>query len=297
MEMQENLYCFGVEVIYSPLPADELFAALDFDYSGYEDLENHTFWHTVYASGEAERAEKFAAFRAASEIWCRDLGVELGRTKEFTLAREDWAEAWKKYFHSIEISPRLLIRPSWLDDAPKPGQKVLTIDPGMSFGTGQHATTLYCLECIDRLAATEKIDSMLDAGCGSGILSIAGGIAGIGTIDAFDLDPDAVHIAKENIALNHLGNIVPTEGDAAVYAGRPEKYDLVCANILGHLLIKFRHNIVRWVRDGKFLVLAGILNREFDEVSAKFTELGFVEMERKTLREWTSGCFRKMEKA
>ncbi len=296
MEIQDKLFCFGVEIRYSPLPADELFAALDFDYSGFEDLENHTFWHTVYASSEKERAEKFAAFRAASEIWVRDLGVELGDTKEFTLAREDWTEAWKKYFHAIEISERLLICPSWLDETPKPGQKVLTIDPGMSFGTGQHATTLYCLECIDRLAATEKIGSMLDAGCGSGILSIAAGISGIPVIDAFDLDPDAVKISKENLALNHLAGIEPTEGDAAVYPGRPEKYDLVCANILGHLLIKFRHNIASWVRGGRFLVLAGILNREFDEVSAKFTELGFVEMERKSLREWTSGCFRKKEK-
>ncbi|MCQ2377629.1 MAG: 50S ribosomal protein L11 methyltransferase [Victivallaceae bacterium] len=296
MRSPEKLYCFGVEVRYSPLPGDELFAALGFDFSSYEDLENHTFRHTVYAADETERAQKCAAFERAAAVWKRDLGVELGETQFFVLDREDWSEAWKKYFHPIEISERLLVCPSWLDAARRPGQKILTIDPGMSFGTGQHATTLYCLQCIDRLAATEKITSMLDAGCGSGILSIAGALSGIENVDAFDLDPDAVRIARENLAINKISGVFPEVGDAAVYPGRTEKYDLVCANILGHLLVKFRYNIARWVGDGKHLVLAGILEREFDEVSAAFRELGFVETERNTLREWTGGYFRKTGK-
>ena len=294
-EKKEKLFCFGVEVRYSPLPAEELFAALELDFSSYEDLENHTFRHTVYAESEAERAEKIGRFESAAKIWKDELGAEIGDPEIFEIDREEWENAWKKYFHPIEVSGRLLVRPSWIEGAARPHQKVLTLDPGMSFGTGQHATTLFCLRCIDERTAAEKISSMLDAGCGSGILSIAGALLGIPLVDAFDLDPDAVRIARENLAVNGVKNVAPAVGDAAVYPGRPEGYDLVCANILGHLLVRFRHNIARWVRPGKYLVLAGILEAEFNEVSENFCALGFSEMKRETIRNWTGGLFRRKE--
>lgn len=294
MEIADKLYCFHTTVISAPVDADELFSVLEANYSSWEDLENHTFVHTFYSATPAERDALADAFNSARAIWQQEMDCEITAPEFFELQKEDWAEAWKKYFHPIEISDRLLILPSWLENNAKPGQKTLIIDPGMSFGTGQHATTLYCLQCIDRLAAANEVDSMLDAGCGSGILSIAGALSGIPLVEAFDNDPDAVRIAAENIALNHCDMIVPFTADAAVHPGRKEQYDLVCANILGHLLIKFRHNIVRWVRPGKYLVLAGILNQEFDEVSAKFCELGFEELDRNSLREWTGGLFRKL---
>ena len=134
---------------------------------------------------------------------------------------------------------------------------------------------------------------MLDAGCGSGILTIAAALRGYDPVDAFDNDPDAVRIAAENLALNRIGTVSPVVGDAAVWQGRAEQYDLVCANILGHLLVAFRSNIVSWVRPGGYLTLAGILSTEFDGVAAAFIELGFEELDRETLREWTSGLFRK----
>jgi ribosomal protein L11 methyltransferase len=135
---------------------------------------------------------------------------------------------------------------------------------------------------------------VLDAGCGSGILAIAAGLLGYDKVDAFDFDPDAVRVAKENLEINNVSNIVPTVGDAAEYAGDPEKYDLVCANILGHLLIAFSGNISTWVKDGRYLSLAGILNQDFDAVSRCYCEKGFEEIERFTLKEWTSGLFRKV---
>lgn len=102
-----------------------------------------------------------------------------------------------------------------------------------------------------------------------------------------------MRIAAENLALNRIGTVSPVVGDAAVWQGREERYDLVCANILGHLLVAFRNNIVNWVRPGGYLTLAGILSTEFDGVAAAFIELGFEELDRETLREWTSGLFRK----
>jgi len=171
-----------------------------------------------------------------------------------------------------------------------PGQKVLEINPGMSFGTGQHATTNYCLKCIDRFAGQKK--SLLDAGCGSGILAIAGALLDYGPIDAFDFDPEAVTVSAENASLNHVAEKISLSvGNAADWQGRKEKYDLVCANILGHLLIAFRFNIVSWVAPDGVLVLSGILDRDFDKVSAAFAEVGMKEVERFKDKDWTSGIF------
>jgi ribosomal protein L11 methyltransferase len=224
-----------------------------------------------------------------------EAGAIFSDVEEFELAREEWSEVWKKYFHIIHIADNLVIRPSWLEYDPQPGQAVVNIDPGMSFGTGQHATTLFCLQMIDFLAGKPEIRSLLDAGCGSAILTIAGAKMGYGPIDCFDYDPDAVMIAAENLELNQVSGITPVVADAAVYQGREGGYDFVCANILGHLLKAYRRNIITWVRPGGYLALAGILSKEFDELSQAFTELGFEEVRRGTLKEWTSGLFRKVE--
>lgn len=270
-------------------PASELLNALELDFSSFFDRENCTVRHTVYAVSEAGARENRAKLESALPEW-RTFGVELSMGEIFTIAKSEWAEAWKKYFKPVEISEKLLIRPSWLNDAPRPGQKVLEINPGMSFGTGQHATTNYCLKCIDRFAGSKK--NLLDAGCGSGILAIAGALLDYEVIDAFDFDPEAVTVSRENAALNHVEErIALSVGNAADWQGRPEKYDLVCANILGHLLIAFRFNIVSWVAPGGVLVLSGILDRDFDKVSAAFAEVGMKEIERFRDKDWTSGIF------
>ena len=270
-------------------PASELLNALEVDFSSFFDRENCTVRHTVYSTtqeGAEENKEKLQT--ALNER--REFGVDRTMGDVFTIAKSEWAEAWKKYFKPIAISEKLLIRPSWLNDEPLAGQKVLEINPGMSFGTGQHATTNYCLKCIDRFAGEKK--SLLDAGCGSGILAIAGALLGYGPIDAFDFDPEAVNVADENARMNKVRELISLEtGNAADWQGRPEKYDLVCANILGHLLIAFRFNIVSWVAPGGLLVLSGILDRDFDKVSAAFAEVGMKEIERFRDKDWTSGIF------
>ena len=286
----ELLYAIDLEDASGEFePASELLNALDLDFSSFFDRENCTVRHTVYSTTETGAAENRKKLTAALEEW-KEFGVELTMGETFTIAKSEWAEAWKKYFKPIEISEKLLILPSWLNDEPLPGQKVLQIDPGMSFGTGQHATTNYCLKCIDRFAGSKK--TLLDAGCGSGILAIAGALLGYETIDAFDFDPEAVVVAGENAALNNVADKINLEvGNAADYPGRSEKYDLVCANILGHLLIAFRFNIVNWVAPGGVLVLSGILDRDFDKVSAAFAEVGMKEVERFRDKDWTSGIF------
>jgi ribosomal protein L11 methyltransferase len=270
-------------------PASELLNALEVEFSSFFDRENCTVRHTVYSTTESGAQENLEKLTVALAQW-KEFGVELNMGEIFTIAKSDWAEAWKKYFKPITISEHLLIRPAWLDDEPLPGQQVLNINPGMSFGTGQHATTHYCLKCIDRFAGDKK--SLLDAGCGSGILAIAGALLGYEVIDGFDFDPEAVMVSGENAALNQVADKINFEvGNAADWQGRAEKYDLVCANILGHLLIAFRFNIVSWMAPGGVLVLSGILDRDFDKVSAAFSEVGMKEIERFRDKDWTSGIF------
>ncbi|AVM43272.1 50S ribosomal protein L11 methyltransferase [Victivallales bacterium CCUG 44730] len=291
--MNDMLYCIKlVDDSENFDLAAEMLAALELESSSFEDKENKRVCHTIYAADPETAAENLALVTNAVKEWT-PLGVRISAIEPFELKKEDWAEVWKKYFDVIPVSETLVIKPSWLDVERKPGMAVVEIDPGMSFGTGQHATTYYCLKTIDRLAGKPGVKSMLDAGCGSGILTIAAALRGYDPVDAFDNDPDAVRIAAENLALNRIGTVSPVVGDAAVWQGRAEQYDLVCANILGHLLVAFRNNIVNWVRPGGYLTLAGILSTEFDGVAAAFIELGFEELDRETLREWTSGLFRK----
>lgn len=291
--MNDMLYCIKlVDDSENFDLAAEMLAALELESSSFEDKENKRVCHTIYAADPETAAENLALVTNAVKEWT-PLGVRISAIEPFELKKEDWAEVWKKYFDVIPVSETLVIKPSWLDVERKPGMAVVEIDPGMSFGTGQHATTYYCLKTIDRLAGKPGVKSMLDAGCGSGILTIAAALRGYDPVDAFDNDPDAVRIAAENLALNRIRTVSPVVGDAAVWLGRAEQYDLVCANILGHLLVAFRNNIVSWVRPGGYLTLAGILSTEFDGVAAAFIELGFEELDRETLREWTSGLFRK----
>lgn len=294
MKIAEMLYCFRVEDLDGDGGLlDELLSALEFDHSSWFDRENRRVWHTVYSPTPERRAAARTRFETELPNW-RELGVSIGDVEEFDLKSEEWTEAWKKFFKPLEISPRLLVRPEWLDDRPKNGQMLLTVDPGMSFGTGQHPTTLYCLQTIDRLSQTGDVHSLLDAGCGSGILAIAGALLGYDPVDAFDFDPDAVESAKANLARNGVKSVVPTVGDANEYPGRAGGYDLVCANILGHLLRAFKLRIASWVKPGKYLCLAGILNEEFDPLAADYRAQGFEEVDRVTLKEWTSGLFRRL---
>ena len=294
MKIAEMLYCFRIEDLDGDGGLlDELLSALEFDHSSWFDREARRVWHTVYSSTPELRAANRRSFEEELSNWMK-LGVSVGDVEEFDLKSEEWTEAWKKFFKPLEISSRLLVRPEWLDDRPKPGQKLLVVDPGMSFGTGQHPTTLYCLQTIDRLSQTGEVHSLLDAGCGSGILAIAGALLGYDPVDAFDFDPDAVASAKENLARNGITSVEPIVGDANEYPGRAGGYDLVCANILGHLLRAFKVRIASWVKPGKFLCLAGILNEEFDALSADYVASGFEEVGRATLKEWTSGLFRKI---
>lgn len=233
------------------------------------------------------------------------LNIGSGKIKTSKVRREDWAESWKRHFKPIEIGGALLIKPSWIKRPPRKNQAVVILDPGLSFGTGQHATTSFCLHQIvaavcgvgaarqkssHRLAATK---SFLDIGTGSGILAIAAAKLGYKPVRAFDFDPEAVRIARANARVNRVaGKLKITRNDAAKLPLRAARqYDLVCANLISNLLITERRRIVAQLNRSGTLVLAGILKSEFAQVQTAFEDLGLKLAAAKNEKEWRSGSF------
>lgn len=238
------------------------------------------------------------------------LNIGSGKIKIARVRREDWAESWKRHFKAIEIGDALLIKPSWIKLKPRRDQAVVILDPGLSFGTGQHATTSFCLHQI--VAAAGKppqtlkqpkdaapgweaaVPSFLDIGTGSGILAIAAAKLGCQPVRAFDFDPESVRVALANARVNQVaGQIKITRDEVAKQPLRPARqYDLVCANLISNLLIAERRRIVAQLKPGGTLVLAGILRPEFKEVQSAFEGLGLKFVTGKNEKEWRSGSFR-----
>ncbi len=293
-KISDKLYCVKLtDFSGNPDLTFELLGGLEADFSAYEDRETGAMRLIAYSeTPEGARALR-RRIDASLDFW-HEAGAIFGDIEEFELKKEEWSEVWKKYFHIIHIADNLVIRPSWLEYHARPGQAVVDIDPGMSFGTGQHATTAYCLKVLAREARGGAYRRVLDAGCGSGILAIAAVKLGYAPVAAFDYDPDAVMVARENIEHNGLplSAVELFTADATGYEA-PEAFDLAAVNILSPILRAHAGRIVGWVRPGGLLALAGILSGDFDALSSDFAAAGAVELERFTEKEWTSGLFRR----
>ncbi len=207
----------------------------------------------------------------------------------------DWQESWKKHFKPLEIGNRLLIKPSWNRRKPKKNQSLIILDPGLSFGTGQHATTRFCLEEIERLHSTISSPSLLDIGTGSGILAIAAAKLGFKPIKAFDFDPDSVTVTRENAETNHVADQIKLSRSDLTKL-KPEtriRFDVVCANLTHDLLKSCAEVIFNRVKPGGYLLLAGILREQFPAVKKRFQLLGCNLLRSQDEKEWKSGSFQK----
>jgi ribosomal protein L11 methyltransferase len=194
----------------------------------------------------------------------------------------------------MQIGKTLLVKPSWSKKCPAKNQAVVILDPGLSFGTGQHPTTSFCLHEIARRRKNEtQPTSFLDIGTGSGILAIAAAKLGYQPVHAFDLDPESVRVAKENLQKNRVADKVKlSRGDVTKLPLNPARqFDLVCANLISTLLIAERRRIVSRVKQDGTLVLAGILAVEFAEVARAFAALGLKLTASRVENEWCSGAF------
>lgn len=198
---------------------------------------------------------------------------------------EQWTTFWRHHFHIQDIGRRLRTVPVW--ETPPDRKRInLFIDPGLSFGTGGHFTTRFCLEELERACAKLKPRSMLDAGTGSGILAIAAAKLGVKSIDAFDYDPVCVEKCVENAALNDLkkGAIRFYQADVLRTGWLKKPTDVVCANILTHILIEAAPAL--WRATKKRLILTGIREFEGDSVADVFVSGGAREVLRDGDGEW-----------
>jgi len=216
-----------------------------------------------------------------------------GKIKIGKVRHEDWAESWKRHFKPMEIGDSLLVKPSWSKKRPEKNQAVVVLDPGLSFGTGQHPTTSFCLHEIARRRKIGVSQSFLDIGTGSGILAIAAAKLAYKPVRAIDFDPEVVRVARENAKTNGVSKKIEiVRGNVIKFTAKPEnRFDLICANLISNLLIAERKKIVARLNRSGTLVLAGILRTEFSEVQRAFEKSGMKLVSAKTEREWRSGSF------
>ena len=299
-------------------PLFEVFDGGDFILSSYRDIEEDFTRMRIYFEDPAQAEDAKGCLKSAMDIVGVDAPIVTGEIPD-----EDWKLAYRRHFKTEVIGKRLLVVPEWeldsvratFEQSNSPNNRTIVhLDPGMAFGTGKHETTHACLEYIDELC---PVGSFLDMGCGSGILSIAAAKLGCTTVKGFDVDQEAVDASIENaekngvlveyikFALGRAKTFATTakprtvaasatgagQRDVPYHASRRDGdgsvFDLVAANILGPLLIRFADEIVPYV--GKNLIISGILTDLYPEVLAAYETRGLKEVSRKTLGEWTTG--------
>ncbi len=231
--------------------------------------------------------------KSISEMKSADAEGKFGVLKIVTarVKDEDWTENWKQYFKPLEIGEKVLVQPEWLPLEGKTERVVFRVNPGMTFGTGSHDSTRFCIEEIEK--HIKPGDLMLDLGCGSGILSIIALLLGAAHCDAVDIDPAAVDVAHSNLELNGLGrerldvfcgDIISSQSVRARFG----KYDLVAANIVADVIIALAPHVRGFMKDGAVFVCSGIINERAAEVSKALEKSGLEIINEKRSDEWTA---------
>lgn len=215
---------------------------------------------------------------------------ELPRLVKCLVPHENWAESWKKNFKPILIGKKLWVLPPWSIKTLEKGQSAVILNPGLSFGTGQHPTTRFCLQKLVANRQPQTEQSMLDLGSGSGILSIAAAKLGYGPIRAIDHDPESVAIAQNNAKENRVdGSILFEHKDLSDLPKKPKRqYDVVCANLMDSLLIQEKDRILAFLKPTGTLILAGILFNQFPQVLQTYQEKGMKILSSRKEKEWKS---------
>ncbi len=270
--------------------------------SAFFDFEAGISRVSVYVPEKITAGVREKAYEGMKQI--RDCGLQIGVGKISInrVRKEDWRESWKRHFKPIEVGSTLLVKPGWSKKKRRKNQAVVILNPGLSFGTGQHPTTAFCLREIarnsrlfrSRGSLQKNGQSFLDMGTGSGILAISAAKLGYAPVHAFDFDPEAIRTARANIRMNGvLGKIQIVRRDVTKLPAKPkEKYNFICANLISGLLVSEGKHIVSQLNRGGILVLAGILKAEFPAVQRKYEELGLKLVSTKGEKEWQSGSFR-----
>jgi ribosomal protein L11 methyltransferase len=221
----------------------------------------------------------------------QDFGIQ-NRVVYRDVDEQDWAESWKAFFWPEKVGERIVIKPTWREYAPNPGDIVLEIDPGMAFGTGTHPTTRMCIEMIERYIQTG--DVVLDVGTGSGILMIVAAELGAGEIWGIDNDPIAVEIAEKNLVENRVSNDRFRLACGSLVEEVDRSFDMVVANILAEVIIELLDKLGDVLKPGGILIGSGIVEKKADKISAELIRHGFDILESMSTDGWSTITARRL---
>jgi ribosomal protein L11 methyltransferase len=246
---------------------------------------------TVHAYLPIDGKEEETRQRIAEGLWhLSSLGPQfVGELTTAIVNEEDWANAWKEYYHVTHIGQRLVIRPSWRDYTPQNDEVVLELDPGMAFGTGLHPTTRMCLEQIELRARAGM--RAIDVGTGSGILALAAAKLGAQSVYCIDNSSVAVESATANAAINHLSEriqVVLGTLDEAEAERHAAKYDLVLANIIARVIGSIAPQLARVMAPGALLIASGIIEERLHEAKQPLLDAGLHLVEQVMIDDWVT---------
>lgn len=202
-----------------------------------------------------------------------------------SVSDDSWTDVWKKYYKPFYAADHLVVKPTWEDFSPAPGDRVIEIDPGMAFGSGTHETTGMCIAMLEEtIRGGERV---IDVGTGSGILAIAAGLLGAGHVLAVDIDPDAVRVAAENVCHNGLEKVVDVrKGNLLDHV--EQLCDICVANIISDVIISFAKPLIRHIVPGGLFLCSGIVKERSEEVRSALENAGYEILKTEYRGEWTA---------
>jgi len=263
--------------------------------SSYTDVVTRVTTVAVYLKDRSgwSKAKRAALGLGLERIAASGLNVGSRKISLRRIRRAEWAESWKRHFRPMAIGSALLLKPSWSRRRPRKGQALVVLDPGLSFGTGRHPTTAFCLRQLVARRGWGEPQSLLDVGTGSGILAIAAAKLGYAPVHAFDCDPQAVRVARANARRNRVSERISfCRQDLTRLPRRAEaQYSVICANLVSSLLLDQQARLLARLRTDGVLVIAGVLTAEFGQFKEALARAGLRLLTDRAKGEWRSGAF------
>lgn len=290
-EMLTNIGAGGVAIEDPNDIISELSKPDTLDYADDEFISNLDDAVTIkaYFSEELNIPEIIALIEEKLKFISQFLDVGEGFIGMSEVDDEDWSTSWKKYYKPINLTEKLVIKPSWEEYEKKNNEIVIEMDPGMAFGTGTHETTKMCSVLLEKYI--KPGDTVVDLGCGTGILSIIAAKLGAQSVTAVDIDEVAARVSKENCVINGV------EDKVTAYKGiiddlKKEKSDIIVANIIANVIIDIAGKISSYLKKDGLFITSGIIKERRAEVLDAYEKSGFKCEQIEELGEWVAIVFR-----